>query len=85
MEPKLIIDWDRIANDADNTPRAVLQRYLEDCDRFDCLVVIANYQDDDRNDHWSYESSGSALKNSSIIAAAHRAIEHHIDNGEAEP
>ena len=75
------IDWDRIANDADGegrSPRAVLLRYLEDCDNFDCLVVIANKYDDE-GDSWSYESSGSALKSSAVMGAAYRAIKRHVD------
>ena len=72
------IDWDKVANDADRSPRALLAEYLAQADEFETVVVIVNKSDDEGNDNWAYETSGSAVKAEGLIGVAYRAIKRHV-------
>ena len=64
------IDWARVIDDdGGRTPRDVLLEFLDDCDSFDVLIVVANKRDAEGNDEWAYGSSGSAVKCAAIAAA----------------
>lgn len=76
------INWDRIARDADHSPRAVLLECLEEVEGADVLVVIVNRIDENGCDELRYWSSGSAVKAHALASYAARGLARHIDTGE---
>lgn len=54
------IDWDGVIEDAQDTPRAVLSRFLAEADKIDVLVVasLVYNADGPRVDHFAYEIKG---------------------------
>jgi hypothetical protein len=72
------IDWDKVANDADRSPSALLAEYLARAAEFEMVVIIVNKLDEEGDDNWAYETSGSAVKAEGLIGAAYRAVKRHV-------
>lgn len=75
-----MIDWDKIAGDAESTPAAVLAEFLAMADEIETLVVIANKWNPEEGDEWKYATSGSGVKALGLIQAAHRSLDKWVAN-----
>lgn len=79
----MTIDWDKVADDAENTPRGVLAAALGEVDDFDTVIVIATRKplNESGEDEWFWQSAGSPLKSLGALRATIHAYERHV-NGE---
>jgi len=77
------VDWDRVAEQADNTPRAVLAEFLGMADDIDTVVVVIRRKNLDPNedaatDFIRYSTSGAAVTALGLIRYAQMCLEDHI-------
>ena len=73
------IDWDNVANDAENSPRGVLAEFLPEADELETVIVIVNKWDAESGDSWRFVTSGSAVKAFALVAAAYRSLQRAVD------
>ena len=72
-----MIDWDKVADDAEKTPRGLLAEFLADIDEIDTIVIIARRYDPGEGDTVRYETSGSAFTALGLVQWAKICLEDH--------
>ena len=74
------IDWDRVAGDAEETPRALLAEILAEADDIETLVVIVSKPDADDpvTKHILWETRGDGVSALGLVQYALVGIRRHV-------
>lgn len=65
------IDWDGVAQEADNSPRGVLAEFMADADEYHCVIVagVKIKGTEDGNDWTAWRVSGSTIIALGLVTA----------------
>ena len=73
-----MIDWDKVADDAEHTPRGLLSEFLTDADEIDTIVIIARKYNAGTGDTVRYETSGSTFTALGLVQWAKAELEEWV-------
>jgi hypothetical protein len=74
-------DWDAIAEEAERSPKALLDAIERQIDRVDTLFIAATYKNEAGDDVWFFNWAGSGMKAIGMLRAAEQQIKDQALDG----